>query len=152
MFSVLASTRPTALTVWRNSLVGGAEGGLVDFFIERHFHTRPHEKTKATSASSGRPSFFMPSPLLGFQPPVRSLSRQRTFDRSQKCASIPRARSAVASSQSRFDPDDVSVVHPGNGVGKAEDAVVVSHHQNCAIEAHGFCCQQLHHSMTGLRI
>src|SRR5262252_8465308 len=62
MFSVLASTRPTALTVRRKSAVGGADGGAVGLRTDRHFQTDTPPKLIATSASAGKPRFFIVSP------------------------------------------------------------------------------------------
>src|SRR5215475_700106 len=62
MFSELASTRPTAPTVCTKPAVGGGSGGGVDLYTERHFHADAAAKINATSASSGKPNFFIASP------------------------------------------------------------------------------------------
>jgi hypothetical protein len=59
MFSELGSTRPTAPTVCWKAATGGADGGVVAVFTERHFHTDTPPKINATSATSGKPNFFM---------------------------------------------------------------------------------------------
>src|SRR5262245_41531399 len=59
---------------------------------------------------------------------------------------------AVAISPRRFDIQDSPVIHPGDGIGKVENAVVVSHDDHCAIRTHSFRRQQLHHGMPGLGV
>src|SRR5262249_2739410 len=64
MFSELASTSPTAPTVCSKPAVGGAKGGGVDVFTDRHFHADETAKISAASASSGKPNFFIKPTLL----------------------------------------------------------------------------------------
>src|SRR5262245_41551711 len=130
MFSVLASTRPTAATVSVKSFTGGGSGGVVGIRrgCVRAIEYAAHNAAKR--ASAGRMKRFM-----------RSAPESRMMIRGAG-RSVVRPR----------DLHDSAVVHMRDAVRVMEHARVMGHDNHRPTRFYGMPGQQLHDGLTALMI
>src|SRR6266404_2629644 len=129
MFSELASTRPTAPTLFSKSDVGGGEGGVTVACTGWDRTIAKIANVKMRAAMIGKPYLVM----------IES-SWQSIHARSEE------------GFLRRFRFYDPAVVHVGDAVGKLKDAAVMSHNDDGAIFPHGNFGKQIHHGVTGFMI
>src|SRR5260370_23440369 len=129
MFSELASTRPTAPTVFSKPAVGGGEGGAT-------VACTGWDRTIAKIANVRMRAAIMGKPYLV----MIEVSLHSIHARSEK------------GFLRHFRFYDPAVVHVGDAVGKIKDAAVMGHNNHGAIFPHGNFREQIHHGVTGFMI
>src|SRR5215471_16857859 len=129
MFSVLASTRPTAPTVSCFTGVGGGEGGATVACTGCILTMEKMLNARMMAAIMGKPYLVIYRLLSGS---VSSCGKARFFR--------------------RFGFNNAAVVHVGDAVGELEHTAVVRHHDDGAVIADGHFGQQVHHGVAGFMI
>src|SRR5262249_8556792 len=141
IFSVLASTSPTAPTADSMVRTGGGTGGGCLLRTGRMANTAVIANSRATPAKMGTVLFIglASCTVQGVADHLDGLKSHRVGERAADAGSLL----AIL-----LDPDNPAVVHVGDLVGKLEDARVVSDDDDCAVRADGGGAEQFHDRMA----